>query len=124
MQYNVDDIIIHNWPKLVQTTDKKWNRIWDIILKKSVVESVDLVTYSQKLSHEDFCVCVEVSDGNHLKVSVTTERWGWEDELYFATYKMFEAIDQLFGTIDTIQGQERDVWEPWLRKRWRNYQDD
>ena len=31
MQYNVYDIIIHNWPKLAQTSDKKWHRTWDIV---------------------------------------------------------------------------------------------
>ena len=82
------------------------------------------MAYSESLSHEDFLVSVEICDGDRLKVSVTTERWGWEDELYFATYNMFEAIDNLFGTIDTIQGQDRDLWEPWLRKSWRNSRDE
>ncbi|WP_293140175.1 hypothetical protein [Okeania sp. SIO3I5] len=124
MQYNVYDLIIHNWPKLAQTPDKKWHRTWEIVLKSPVIEPVDLVAYSESLSHEDFLVSVEICDGDRLKVSVTTERWGWEDELYSATYNMFEAIDNLFGTIDTIQGQERDLWEPWLRKSWRNSRDE
>ncbi len=124
MQYSVDDIIIHNWPKLAQTPDKKWHRTWDIILKSPVIEAVDLVAYSQSLSHEDFLVSVEICDGDRLKVSVTTERWGWEDELYSATYNMFEAIDNLFGNIDTIQGQDRELWEPWLRNNWRNSRDE
>lgn len=124
MQYNADDIVIHKWAKLIKTPEFKWNRIWTIVLKNPVFEPVDLEAISQNLSHEDFLVVVEISDGNHLKVSVTTERWGWEDELYFDTYRMFAAIDRLVGTIDTIQGQDRDLWEPWLRRKWIVSRDD
>jgi hypothetical protein len=119
MQYNTDDIVIHNWAKLTQTPEGKWNRIWNIILQKNVSGELDLDTLQKKLSKEDFLIKVNIDNGNNLQISVTTERWGWEDELYFATYKMFEEIDRLFGTIDTIQGQDRDLWEPWLRKKWK-----
>lgn len=123
MQCSAEDIVIHNWAELIQTPDQKWRRLWDIKLKKTIPETIDFKSVSQALSHEDFQVYVEVSDGNHVKVSVTTDRWGWEDDLYFATYRMFQEIDHIFGTIDTIQGQDRDFWPPW-QFGWWNSRDD
>ena len=124
MKYSADDIVIYNWAKLTQTSSGKWNRVWDIVLKKSVSQEFDLEAAAQSLSGDDFQVEIQISNSNTLKISVTTQRWGWEVELMFATYRMFGELDLLFGTIDTIQGQDRDMWEPWLRKKWGKSSND
>ncbi|MEC4895835.1 MAG: hypothetical protein SAL07_24080 [Oscillatoria sp. PMC 1051.18] len=117
MQYCTSDIVIHNWAKLNQTENGKWKRVWQISLKDPLPETVNLNDISQDLSNQDFQVIIKVLQRKHLEVCVTTQRWGWDDDFYFATYKMFEKIDCLLGTIDTIQGQERDLWNPWLQKK-------
>ncbi|MEG3858892.1 hypothetical protein [Microcoleus sp. herbarium12] len=89
MKYSADDIVIHNWAKLTQTSSGKWNRVWDIVLKKSVSQEFDLGAAAQNLSGDDFQVEIQISNSNNLKISVTTQRWGWEVEVMFATYKMF-----------------------------------
>ncbi len=117
MKYSADDIIINNWAELKQTSDEKWSRIWNILLQQTIPETVDYETISDFLCHKDFSVQVNISEANHLIVTVTTERWGWDDELYFATYRMFEEIEQLLGKIYTIQGESRDKWSMWLWRR-------
>ena len=114
MKYSADDIIVNKWAELKQTLDGKWNSIWDIVLKKSIAETSNLEDISIKLSHEGFDVRVKVREGKHLTVSVTTERSERDDDILFATFKMFEDIERLLGTIDTIQGQKmEDRWSPY-----------
>jgi hypothetical protein len=117
--YDAERIIIHNWGDLTKNSDdKKWTRDWKIKLKIPILESTDLASVSRKLSYEGFQVDLDKDSTGDLSISVQTKEWGWEDYLYFNTYKMFEEIDYLLGTIDTIQGQARDTWYPWLwRKR-------
>ncbi|AFZ10526.1 hypothetical protein Osc7112_6371 (plasmid) [Oscillatoria nigro-viridis PCC 7112] len=110
MKYNVDDVVVRNWANLRQMPDGRWNRIWEITLKQAIPESINLENISKLLSHEDFDIRVVMREGNNLAISVTTERWGWEDELIFATYRMFEEIEHLVGKIDIIQAQNRDIW--------------
>ncbi|WP_375492779.1 hypothetical protein [uncultured Nostoc sp.] len=117
MKYSPNDIIINNWAELRQTPDGKWNRLWSISLQKSILETIDYENISKLLSHEDFYVQVQISEPNCLLVSVTTERWGWDDELYFATYRMFEEIEHILGKIDKIQGENREKWSIWLGRK-------
>src|SRR6476620_10005786 len=110
MKYNSDDVVIRNWANLRQMPDGRWNRKWDIKLKQAIPESINLENIYKLLSREGFDIRVVIREGNHLEISVTTEEWGWEDELIFATYRMFEEIEQLVGKIDMIQAQSRDIW--------------
>jgi hypothetical protein len=116
MQYNAGNITTHNWAELKQITSNEWQRDWNITLKSSIPKSTNLEVISKELSYEGFFVTIETDDARHLKVSVRTTDWGWEDYLYSNTYKMFEEINHILGTIEIIQGQARDSWYPWL---WR-----
>jgi hypothetical protein len=124
MKYSADNIVIHNWAKLTQTTDGKWTRTWNIVLKEKLSDSLNLGSISQTLSHEDFQVNVEIASENSLEVCVITQRWGWEDNLYFSTYKMFEELNSIVGDILTIQGQDRNLWDPWLYEKLKSENKD
>lgn len=114
MKYSNYKIRVNKRAESEQTSDGKWNRIWDIVLKKPIAETSNLEDISIKLSHQDFDVQVKVREGKHLTVCVTNEKSYWDDEFLFATFKMFEDIERLLGTIDTIQGQKmEDRWSPY-----------
>lgn len=116
MKYNADDIIVNKRAESKQTSDGKWHRIWDIVLKKIIPETNNLEDISRELSHDNFNVHIRVTAGKHLTVSVTNEKSYWDDEFLFSTYRMFEDIERLLGTIDTIQGQKNeDRWSPYKK---------
>ena len=116
MKYNADDIIVNKRAESKQTSDGKWHRIWDIVLKKTIPETNNLEDISRELSHDNFNVHIRVTAGKHLTVSVTNEKSYWDDEFLFSTYRMFEDIERLLGTIDTIQGQKNeDRWSPYKK---------
>jgi len=117
MKYSADDIVVNKWAELKQIPDEKWKQIWDILLKKTIAETTNLKDISKKLSHEDFDVTLKIKEGKHLTVFVTLNRDTnpySHDRSLFTIYKMFENIERLLGTIDTIQGQKReDRWSPY-----------
>ncbi|BDA74896.1 hypothetical protein RIVM261_085030 [Rivularia sp. IAM M-261] len=118
MKYNADDIIVNKRAESKQTSDGKLHRIWDIVLKKIIPETNNLEDISRELSHDNFNVHIRVTAGKHLTVSVTNEKSYWDDEFLFSTYRMFEDIERLLGTIDTIQGQKNeDRWSPYKKNR-------
>ncbi|MGK7877244.1 MAG: hypothetical protein AB4426_29295 [Xenococcaceae cyanobacterium] len=123
MKYSADDIIINKNPELQQLSNGKWKQVWDIVLKKTISETINLKDISKKLSHEDFDfdVQVQITKGKYLKVCVTLSRDTnpyHHDHSIFAIYRMFENLEQLLGSIDTIQGQKtEDRWSPYRKTK-------
>ena len=117
MQYSSDDIVVHNWPDIKKTSDDKWVREWDITFKNPISEQINLESSSRSLSYWGYEVSVMKINSRHLKITVVTNDSNREDYLCFNTYKMFEEIDILFGEIDSIQDQPRNLWNPWLRRK-------
>jgi hypothetical protein len=113
-QYDADKIVIHNWPEAIQLSDGKWARNWDITFKQSWKTS-KISEVSDELSYQGFSVRISFIQEKKYSFQIITDDWSWEDYLYFNTYKMFEEINDLIGEIETIQGQPRDCWDPWLR---------
>jgi hypothetical protein len=121
MNYSDSDIIVNEWAELKQTSDGKWKQIWDILLKEPIVEATNLKDISKELSHEDFDVLLNIKQGKYLTVFVTLSNRDTNlyshDYTVLTTHKMFEDIERLLGTIDTIQGQKmEDRWSPYKRK--------
>lgn len=124
MKYSADNIIVNEHPELKKLPNGKWEQVWDIVLNQPISEKINLKDISQKLSNEDFefDVHIQVTKGQYLKVCVTCIRDAnpyHHDYSLFAVYKMFENIDRLLGSIDTIQGQKKDRWRP-FRQRHKN----
>jgi hypothetical protein len=115
MKWEPDDIVIHNWPKLQQTPNGKWTRCWNIVLKDEIKNHISLTELEATLSDGEKLVKIE-KNGKELRVWVTTDRWGWDDDLYFYSYLMLKRINDLLGRIERIQDQSRDLWEPWLSR--------
>lgn len=117
MQYSADDIVFHNWPEIQKTSDNRWIREWDITFKNPVSDKINLESLSHSLSYIGYEVLVRKENSCNFKFKVTTDYSNREDRLCFNTYKMLEEIDILCGDIDTVQGQHRDLWDPWLRRK-------
>ena len=116
MSWHASQIVIHNWPDLHQLDDGRWSREWEITLKAEPAHAEKLAELAENLSSE----CNEVKfafDGKKLKVRVVSSEWGWEPAQYTLSYGMLESVDREVGEIETIQGQPRDLWNPWLRIR-------
>lgn len=120
MKYSIHDIKVNKSPNLKELANQKREQTWDIVLKKAIPKKIKLEDISQKLSQKDFDVKVEVKKEKYLTVCVTTLRnlnpYG-HDYSVFEIYKMFDKIEQLLGSIDTIQGQKiEDRWSPFKKK--------
>lgn len=118
MKYSADDIVVNKWAELKQISDGKWKQIWDIVLKEPIVETTNLKDISKELSHEDFDVLLKIKRGKYLTVFVTLSNMDTNpyshDYTLFAIHKMFEDIERLLGSIDTIQGEKmEDRWSPY-----------
>ncbi len=120
MSWGPKAIVVHNWPKLEETSNGRWRRRWDIVLKSPVSQPLVISELEQELSTHENQVRIHIEEGEcNVMIEVITERWGWDDDLYFYSYRLLKRINEALGTILTIQGQKRDVWNPWLHEKLR-----
>jgi hypothetical protein len=121
MNYSDYEIKVNKVPRIKELNNGKKEVIWEIILKEEISEKINLEDISQKLSHEDFDVKVKAEQGKYLAVCVTTIRDPnpyAHDYSMFDINRMFEEIEQLLGSIDTIQGQKvEDRWNPYKKSK-------
>ena len=113
-EYSADKIIVRNWPKIYQMSDKRWKRVWNIVL---VCEQTDATVYrevEEYLSTDE--VTIEIAwHGNNLLVSVITDRWAGDDDLIWYYDNILSGINEGIGEIETIQEQARNLWRPWFQ---------
>ncbi|ETW97166.1 MAG: hypothetical protein ETSY2_45080 [Candidatus Entotheonella gemina] len=119
MSWEPKAIVVHNWPKLEETLDGRWRRRWNIVLQAPVSKSLVISKLEQELSTHENQVSIQIRGDCKVMMEVITERWGWDDDLYFYSYGLFKRVDEALGTILTIQGQKRDLWNPWLNEKLR-----
>jgi hypothetical protein len=119
MNWEPKAIVVHNWPKLEETPDGTWRRRWDIVLQESVLKPLRISELERELSTGEAQVGIQLEGDRKVIMEVITARWGWDDDLYFYSYRLLKQIDETLGTILTIQGQPRDVWNPWLNEKLR-----
>lgn len=118
MKYSANDIIVNKRAESKQLSNGKWHRVWDIVLKQALTKINNLEEISRQLSHHNFDVDIKVAEGINLTVSVINDKSYWDDEFLFSTYTMFEDIERLLGSIDTIQGQKNeDRWSPYKKNK-------
>jgi hypothetical protein len=128
--YNAKRIRKHTWPVPIRMPDGKWARAWMIQLQapppaapavetlSAVItqEIVQFLAAADKALHDlqnEFAVSLEWVNLQEIKASLITETADWPDELLVGAWRLFEDIDQMLGTIATIDGQPRDHWPPW-----------
>jgi hypothetical protein len=120
MKYSVDMIKVDKFPKVKKLPNGKKEQNWEIVLKQTLTKQVNLQDISQKLSHKDFQVTINAKEGKYLNVCVITvidPNPYSHDYTIFDIYKMFDDIEELLGSIDTIQGQKREERWEYLRKQ-------
>jgi len=137
MQYYDTKLIRkHTWPVPAQMPDGKWERVWMIKLKAPPTVSTAMETLAAVITQEvvqvlavadrrledlqnELVIALEWVSLQDIRAALITEIADWPDELLFAAWRLFEDIDQMLGTIDTIDGQARDQWPPWNLRSWR-----
>lgn len=110
--YNLNSLTPLDWPQLNQADNGTWIRVWDIVLVDEAISEGSITKLEEELSNEEITISVEVIC-KVLKITVKTLRWGWEDDLIGYSYKILKGVNDIIGEINTIQGQEREVWPPW-----------
>ena len=119
MHWEPKALVVHNWPQLEETPDGTWQRRWDIVLQESALKPLRISQRARELSIGEAHVGLHLEGDRTVIMEVITARWGWDDDLYFYSYHLLQQTDETLGTILTIQGQPRDVWNPWLNEKLR-----
>jgi hypothetical protein len=129
-EYNGELIKRHTWPVPQQMPDGMWQRVWTIRLKEAPVVSTTMEVLSSEITQEivqylagrdrrleslkgDLVISLEWTNPQEIIAALITEEGDWPDELLFAAWRLFQDIDRMLGTIDTIDDQVRDRWPPW-----------
>jgi hypothetical protein len=129
--YSAKFIKTHTWPVPELMVDGRWHRVWTIRLKEkprlalerlSSAITQDVVRHLEHNSQPhtlgaDFVISLSRGASREIVATLRTQEDGWSDELLFASWRMFEDIDQMLGTIETIDGQPRDNWPPWNQQQ-------
>ena len=120
-KYNADDIIINAHPEIIRLPNGKSIETWEVILKQAIDREIDLIKVSEQLSYEGFEVQIILKTIKHLSIKLITlenpNLYG-HDYIAIAVDRMMEDIEQLFGSINTIQGQKiEDRWSPFRKNR-------
>jgi hypothetical protein len=108
--YGGHKIIKNDWPKWVPTDDGGWRRDWHFEFESPVaVESL-----AAQLDEPGLAVSVSrTSSASVLDIAVTTHgNPKTDDTFFFAMYRLFKRVEEMFGPIRTIQGQAREMWRP------------
>jgi hypothetical protein len=110
--------------------DGKWERVWIIKLKAPPPAPTAMETLSAVITQEivqfladadrrladlqnELIIWLQWANPLEIRAALLTEAGDWPEELVVAAWRLFEDIDQMLGTIDTIDGQPRDRWPPW-----------
>ena len=128
--YDAQLISKHTWPVPAQMPDGKWERAWMVKLAAPPPAPTAMEALSAVLTQEvvqflagadrrladltnELVISLEWVNPQEIKAALLTDSGGWPDELLVAAWRLFADIDQMLGTIDTIDGQPRDRWPPW-----------
>ena len=123
-KYNADDIIINAHPKIIRLPNGKRTETWEVVLKQAIDREIDLTKVSEQLSYEGFEVQIILKTNKHLNINLITlenpNPYG-HDYTAIGVDRMMEDIEQIFGSIDTIQGQKMEErWSLFRNSRKRN----
>lgn len=113
-KYDETHLVLLDWPRAQRTTDGGWVRMWKIHFKEVINPHISLNHLSVEYSGDDFVVSLDKHGPRDITAQVMTcRRHGESDAVVFANYDLLKKLNDSLGTIETIQGQERDVWLPW-----------
>jgi hypothetical protein len=109
--YSSIKVIKNPWPEW-KWVDGEWQRCWHFEFEHDISPSSMV---SDGLSEEELSVHVVAAESpTKLVVTTTTRGLRLSDELFFyATYRLFAKLEERFGKILTIEGQERALWRPY-----------
>ena len=114
-EYNAKRLVHNCRAPLKQLPNGHWQRTWHLSFSEKLPSHLSLEKVSTELSESDFFITLTQEGPKRLNATVTTLDDGWDDHFFFATYRLFKRIDAKIGTIETIEGQDRDLWRPWRR---------
>lgn len=111
-QYRKDQIVRVAIPDWRRDKDGKWLREWDVRLV--VPPPPEWSTRLTECGQAGVETAAELlADGRTIHLTCATELNPFTDELFLVgAYRMLQCIDQRVGRIELIQGQPRDLWQP------------
>jgi hypothetical protein len=114
-EYNAKSLVHNRWAPLKRPENGHWQRTWHFAFSDNIPPHLSLEAVSNELSENDFQVTLTQNGAKQMNATVTTIDDGWDDRFFFATYRLFERINEKIGTLQTIEGQDRGLWRPWRR---------
>lgn len=128
MKYDASQIRLRNIPQLEQLEDGKccWTYIYRFINplpEQNVIDQianslVDWFTFSKEVYDltEDVeiyaSIIIERLEDDEARVSVLTTQPEESCVYIFGIYALPHKLEERFGTVQSIQGQQRDTWIP------------
>jgi hypothetical protein len=111
-EYRAEQLFPTAVPQWSQRDDGKWVREWEIRL--AVAAGKSRLDELNHLSEDGIdVVAIASPDGCTIRLRTVTELNPLSDEVFYGSaYRMLRKIDENIGRIELIQGQPREVWQP------------
>jgi hypothetical protein len=113
IDYNLCKIHVNPFAEIEESEDGICEQSWDILLNLPFDSQIDLRKISKLISHENYEVLLSSQDNINLIASVTYIRddnpYG-QDPSAVAHFRLFREVEELLGSINTIQGLRIEEW--------------
>jgi hypothetical protein len=117
-------IMVNPDPFVEEKTNGETKYSWEISFKEAFGDDIKLEEISILLSHENYVVSLIAKDKTDIiahAIFVKDPDPYVHDPSAIAHFKLFEDIEILIGSINTIQGQKFDDW--WSPRKYKNRQE-
>src|SRR5262245_38905809 len=111
-EYRIEQVTRVPVPQWGRDTEGTWIREWEVYLAEPLGERG--LGDPSELSQGGVEVRLEVKeDQRTIRVITRTRLDPFSDEIFFAAaYRMLKRIDDSIGRIELVQGQPREIWQP------------
>lgn len=112
-EYDASSIHKLNVPRWERLADGSLRRRWEIRFVDPIADAK--LTVFAGLSEPSTEVHATFSDDRRTVtlVTTTTSSTPYSDDVFYgAPYRMMRALNEAVGAIELIQGQPRDLWQP------------
>jgi hypothetical protein len=135
-EYDARQVTPHSWPPPEQMPDGKWMRTFAIRLREDAILATTLGELSSLVTEDvvaymdaegvaptlrdDVVISMDFTDPDdkrQVRAVIVSRLDGWDDLLFAVAWRMFEDVDEMLGTICTIEGDVRDAFPPWSLQR-------
>ncbi len=106
--YKSASVIKNRWPPWIPQPDGSHQRTWHFRFEESVSP-----TDQHLLDEPDISASITHPAPDSLVITTTTRGNAFSDELFFfASFRLFVKLEELYGRLKSIEGEDRSLWRP------------